>query len=58
MAVNLPLFPSLVYTAESAKAIADAVIELTKRNPHVQYEMLKLKKIWRSRIVNLVYMIF
>ena len=41
---HLPLFTSLVYTAESAKAIADAGIELAKWNPHVRYEMLTLEE--------------
>ena len=41
---RLPLFTSLVYTAESAKAIADAGIELAKWNPHVRYEMLNLEE--------------
>lgn len=40
---HLPLFSSLVYTAESVKAIADARIELAKWNPHVQYEMLNIE---------------
>ena len=41
---RLPLFLSLVYTAESAKAIADAGIELAKWNPHVRYEMLNVEE--------------
>ena len=41
---HLPLFSSLVYTAESAKAIADAGIELAKWNPHVQYEILNVEE--------------
>ena len=41
---HLPLYSSLVYTAESAKAIADAGIELAKWKTHVQYEMLNLEE--------------
>ena len=41
---HVPRFSSLVYTAESAKAIADAGIELAKWNPHVQYEMLNIEE--------------
>ncbi len=41
---HLPLFTSLVYTTESAKAIADAGIELAKWNPHVQYELLNIEE--------------
>lgn len=40
----LPLFSSLIYTGESAKAIADAGIELAKWNPHVRYEMLNVEE--------------
>ena len=41
---QVPRFSSLVYTAESAKAIADAGIELAKWNPHVQYEILNVEE--------------
>lgn len=39
-----PRFCSLVYTAESAKAIADAGIQLAQWNPHVQYELLNVEE--------------
>lgn len=41
---HLPLFSSLVYTGKSAKAIADAGIELAHWSPHVQYEMFNVEE--------------
>ena len=38
-----PLFSSLVYTAASAKAIADAGVVLAQWSTHVQFEMLNLE---------------
>lgn len=41
---HTPLFSSLVYTAASAKAIADAGVLLAKWSDHVQFEILNIEE--------------
>ena len=41
---HLPLFSSLVYTAASAKAIADAGVVLAKWSTHVQFEIFNTEE--------------